>query len=1609
MTVPTILFLTSDLRDLDVLNQEASRTGLVTFTACPAPDGVLEYLERHTAVGLLVDSALAASQRCEAISRARVAQPTLPIVAFIATGDGADVIAAGATACVLKRGSFASRAVNLFSACFDAGVGSIAPALTDVQVATFGLTPAQTAALEGAGVATFAASVTGAGLVLADGAPVDPALFDAALLSEEGLASHACEVLVDVRCRAPHLNLVSLSATDTSAFATITTRLGGVNVTATPDALPAALNRLLPLLQARRVVGEELQATRNSELRVRTVVECAPSSIVLFDTEGTCLAMNWAGLSVLGYDDAQGIVGADFATHLAPADREAFVALLRTVGAGQRHETTLACETANGVLARIRMVGAPLPRDEEGLYGVLCSIAPAADEEPTVEAAAAEVPDASAGSHDRELSELRARIEGLTTERDTLAAQARELEGQVRSHTMVASVDPAVAEAMAAEAVQQAEAAWQQAHAASVAEWHAQGEALRRDIEGATATIDTLRSQLGDHGALRDRCELLETWLHEAEDRCDELQRELAAKAAGDPGVSADDLEALRHSAAAAASEATATQTALATLTDECAQLRGELAAMQGARDDAERLIESLRDHAARAAAATASETAATQTALSTLTDECAQLRADLAAAQGAREDAERRFASMRDKAEQAPALEAALDEARQSADAREAELAELRTGLQSTLAQVATLQSDLAHSHTVRETDRLAHVSQLSQAEAQTEELEAKVVALSAALNDATAAIQAASVQQGLSDELARLEHTLAEFTTNEQALRQDLARAQRECDELKSAVEAAGVREREQEAALVRALAQAEGAQEQLMATAATSAEVSANLQQLRSEHEALAHRHQVVAAEAAAHKAAREAADEEWRSTRAATEAAEAAASQAAQATRDAEQEVERLHAALEAAHAQLDGVERVRALAEAESAAHHETANRLALREADVATATTELEQARIRIAMLEQQLAEAVRQVTASGDAHHALQLQFQEQATLRDRLEDQLADAHRRMAGASSEQMRELESSLAAERDRLAEATARLSVAQRSHDQLADESQRLARLHDELSARCHRLEQAERSAQAALAMREDELRALRRDLDTSKAAEGRGQLRAEGLLGQLATLEASLERERLARRQEASDVGALRLQQAAARQLQTELEHAMSEIAQQRQQLDEYRELHLGLESGLRSAEATLDQLSEARQEDRARAEALRKELERARHALRDRERDLQRIKASSQALRDDLDRARAAIRSEATARRSAEQDASGRARALEEERDALQQTVAQLEQHALELETRWNRFWRDTGVGLATTTPEGRLLACNPVLATWLDVDRLSDASLQLPPVALGEGEVVSRELVLRGPGGEPRPVVEWAVCRRASGETVVDRTFTDMSRLHTLTAELREARRYESVGRLTMRMIDDLGSVVDRLSALARSTSRRGDESVRRDSELPEVAGRAMDLVRQLQQHARRQLRNESDCSVASTAEALLPTLRRIAGEDIEWRLEDLDEHTLGVERHAFEHLLTALALAARESLPEGGCATLTMEPSVHSPRATTEGHESTLLFVAEGYGHVAGSAEGVRAAASRCGAHIDVEASSRASRVVVRFGRVKPDSHDRVFVRARSSRTS
>jgi hypothetical protein len=866
-------------------------------------------------------------------------------------------------------------------------------------------------------------------------------------------------------------------------------------------------------------------------------------------------------------------------------------------------------------------------------------------------------------------------------------------------------------------------------------------------------------------------------------------------------------------------------------------------------------------------------------------------LQQNLAAAEAARVDAERRQAGKLAEAQ------ARLSDLQTRYDAVLAIHATARVNLEQQLADADAARKQLAS--TVEDAARreAVLVERLAAETAARERYERELAA---------AETQRADAERRTAAELARSAASLADLqraydaaAAEHEAERDDFEQQLADADDVRKRLLSEAVAARNREADLTAHLERETAARE-------TTDHQLAAAEAARIEDE---HRHAAEAAAAAAKFAERQSAYD--------AALAEHAAARAVFEEQLADADAARQRLVAEAAAA----AEREAALAAALAA---ETATRearewqLATAEAERAEAdrrhATELARTSAQLANLESAYDAAVVEHTA---ARTALEQQLAEAASTRQRLTAEAASAAEREAALNEDLAREKTTRVALEQ-KLAAVEASRAEADREH--AIERSEAAARLTElqaaydaavaDHTAACDALEQRLAEAAAEAQSAAEAHRALQTELDDTRtgAATARRRLLDRALRRRRRTREhiARLVTELGAERNEArraladrdAELERIRLS------LETELARVNGEYDQARQSLD-----HLGISF------AALEQVAAENAADRARLESTLAERDAQLRAHVERHLEAERkARDTIEGLRLELQAARSHA--------SRVQGAADRAPVLQRELEETQR------------ESR--RLFERAPYGLCRFMPDGAFIKANHSFARLLGYRKADD----IRAVSLGnvfECAADLRWVVDRAAETAATQTTETALNTRdgrrvevrlhalGHADGTVDVGVQDLTTERVLEARLREAHRMEAVGRLASEVAVTCDKVLRDVADTGRAwlAGIDQDPEIRQQGEmlLGEVT-RAAGFLRDFSVYGKKQVSASEPVTVQQIIRNLAPVLKRVAGDDIDWVLPKMSRAVhADVDTERVERVLVNCASYARERMPQGG----------------------------------------------------------------------------------------
>jgi PAS domain S-box-containing protein len=232
----------------------------------------------------------------------------------------------------------------------------------------------------------------------------------------------------------------------------------------------------------------QVDAPAEDDLHLRAVLEAQPVTLVRLGSDGKVLAVNEAGLAVIGAERLEQILESSFLDLLQDDDRKGFLAFVQRVAKGQRGSLEVGLTGLTGTHHAIQIHAAPHPGAPDGIESVLVTLRDVTEsrrlEQSLVDAMARQT--AMEAAHDtarqRLADDLDAALQGKTIS-EAQAAQITALEELLR--------------------------ATEAAHASASAQQTAELQRLKAALEDRERTSDEQRLRLEEVAGIEGKFEEL--------------------------------------------------------------------------------------------------------------------------------------------------------------------------------------------------------------------------------------------------------------------------------------------------------------------------------------------------------------------------------------------------------------------------------------------------------------------------------------------------------------------------------------------------------------------------------------------------------------------------------------------------------------------------------------------------------------------------------------------------------------------------------------------------------------------------------------------------------------------------------------------------------------------------------------------------------------------------------------------------------------------------------------------------------------------------------------------------------------------------------------------
>ncbi len=376
-----VLFVTGDLRDGDFLEHEVKKVASnIQIEISPDARDAVSRLDPSASYDLVLIDAQLPNGECQALIN-RIRQQNLPLAVVVVIGPNdedppAKFIAGGADDYVVKRPNYVSRVPALLQQTLERYRGRAQRRARTIRVLYAGdMENARRHLGSVPFVELEAAFVNEDGTVhRPPGTHPTSLACDLVVLEDQALGVHVLKVLKDVISRWPDYPVVLLLAAGQEEMAIQALRLGASDCIIKSGDYYGRFLLSLDGLIARRDMVREKMALRASEERLRMIIEFVPACVALLASDGTFLAMNWAGLSLVGAKHVDDIVGKNLFTLLGPPQDEQLRAYVSRICGGERDSVRVKWAGLDGLARELEMRAVPLRRDPNGTTVALAVI-----------------------------------------------------------------------------------------------------------------------------------------------------------------------------------------------------------------------------------------------------------------------------------------------------------------------------------------------------------------------------------------------------------------------------------------------------------------------------------------------------------------------------------------------------------------------------------------------------------------------------------------------------------------------------------------------------------------------------------------------------------------------------------------------------------------------------------------------------------------------------------------------------------------------------------------------------------------------------------------------------------------------------------------------------------------------------------------------------------------------------------------------------------------------------------------------------------------------------------------------------------------------------------
>ncbi len=199
----------------------------------------------------------------------------------------------------------------------------------------------------------------------------DPSSYDAVVLEEGFLGVHILVVLREILARGREIPVLMLIEPGREEIGVQGLAFGASGYSIKTGNYLFSLPALIREAIARRELAVQRNVLACAEARLRMLMEKVPACIVMLTCEGNILAINWAGLSLVGSRRPEELVGRNFPGMLPEKHRLSLKAFIEGVCRGEPDSIEFEWGGLDGKPRHLELRGVPVRRDSDSTINVL--------------------------------------------------------------------------------------------------------------------------------------------------------------------------------------------------------------------------------------------------------------------------------------------------------------------------------------------------------------------------------------------------------------------------------------------------------------------------------------------------------------------------------------------------------------------------------------------------------------------------------------------------------------------------------------------------------------------------------------------------------------------------------------------------------------------------------------------------------------------------------------------------------------------------------------------------------------------------------------------------------------------------------------------------------------------------------------------------------------------------------------------------------------------------------------------------------------------------------------------------------------------------------------